>query len=601
MVANEAAFLLRDNALIGYAVILDADNDSLNTPNTLRVTQAGLFGSAPVTSVPLLPFGLDLKPGTWHAVKALAAGSQVSVYVDGILITQFEVPITGFPSAAMGSFGFQNGQGAEALFRNLAIVSSSGETLYASALTDNSVLDVFAAGTNPLPVIIDGAKRDRLTFAGDLVLAAPTVYYTTGDSEYVAGSLSLFAGFQSSTGEVSSVLSPLLSPGIVVSDALAAPNGGYYSLSYSIHFINALYDYYLYTGDLDFVANEWPVVEKEFAYLRSTANPQTYPQGTHLVVTNPINGMDWNVNTEVGTVTEYNVLYYRALNNAAAMAKAIGREDEGAAFTQLASLVKSEINSTLFDAAAHLYHVSDTDQTTVAQDANSLAVLYGVALSGEAGAILETMENALVTPNGPEAFLSSSGTPSVISPFISGFDVYAHFEIGDATGALDLIRTVWGLHMTHDKPFYSGAVFETLALDGTPQSPTRTLSHGWSSGPTSALSKYVLGVRPVEPGYKTWLIEPQPADLTWAQGSVPTPYGPIALRWQKQGNNFMLNASIPRGTNGTIGIPLAVSTLSVTDNGRPITAVSASKQVNGRTGYVYVENMGAGTHLIEVK
>jgi alpha-L-rhamnosidase len=155
--------------------------------------------------------------------------------------------------------------------------------------------------------------------------------------------------------------------------------------------------------------------------------------------------------------------------------------------------------------------------------------------------------------------------------------------------------------MTHDKPFYSGAVFETLALDGTPQSPTRTLSHGWSSGPTSALSKYVLGVRPVEPGYKTWLIEPQPADLTWAQGSVPTPYGPIALRWQKQGNNFMLNASIPRGTNGTIGIPLAVSTLSVTDNGRPITAVSASKQVNGRTGYVYVENMGAGTHLIEVK
>jgi hypothetical protein len=135
--------------------------------------------------------------------------------------------------------------------RNLAIVSSSGQTLYASALTDNSVLDVFAAGTNPLPVIIGGAKRDRLTFAGDLVLAAPTVYYPSGASEYVAGSLSLFAGFQRSTGEVSSVVSPLLSPGLVGSDDLAAPDGGYYSLSYSIHFVNALYD--PPTGPLRFI------------------------------------------------------------------------------------------------------------------------------------------------------------------------------------------------------------------------------------------------------------------------------------------------------------------------------------------------------------
>jgi hypothetical protein len=51
---------------------------------------------------------------------------------------------------------------------------------------------------------------------------------------------------------------------------------------------------------------------------------------------------------------------------------------------------------------------------------------------------------------------------------MSGFDVDAHFEAGDAAGALLLIRTVWGQHMTHDKPFYSGASFEGLARDGTP-------------------------------------------------------------------------------------------------------------------------------------
>jgi hypothetical protein len=70
-----------------------------------------------------VPLPFDLKPGTWHAAQTIAAGSQVSVYIDGQFIAGFEVPVTGFPSAAAGSFGFENAQGAEALFRNLSVVS----------------------------------------------------------------------------------------------------------------------------------------------------------------------------------------------------------------------------------------------------------------------------------------------------------------------------------------------------------------------------------------------------------------------------------------------------------------------------------------------
>jgi len=35
-----------------------------------------------------------------------------------------------------------------------------------------------------------------------------------------------------------------------------------------------------------------------------------------------------------------------------------------------------------------------------------------------------------------------------------------------------------------------------------------SLCHGWASGPTSFLSRYVLGVKPIEPGYKKIKIEP---------------------------------------------------------------------------------------------
>jgi alpha-L-rhamnosidase len=39
LISNEAAWAVRDDALVGYAVILDADNDTVGAPNALRVAQ----------------------------------------------------------------------------------------------------------------------------------------------------------------------------------------------------------------------------------------------------------------------------------------------------------------------------------------------------------------------------------------------------------------------------------------------------------------------------------------------------------------------------------------------------------------------------------
>ena len=47
----------------------------------------------------------------------------------------------------------------------------------------------------------------------------------------------------------------------------------------ALFFVTNLYTYYLYTGDLGFVRQEWPVVEKELAYPRGNTNAQ------HLIVT----------------------------------------------------------------------------------------------------------------------------------------------------------------------------------------------------------------------------------------------------------------------------------------------------------------------------
>jgi alpha-L-rhamnosidase len=124
VIANEAAWVVRDNGLLGYVMVLDTDDDTLNLPNALRVFSVGLFGSTPVATVPLAPLGIDLKVRTWHSVKTVAVGGQVSVFIDDKPITIFNVPTTGFPSVATGSFGFTNANGAEAQFRRRAVSKS---------------------------------------------------------------------------------------------------------------------------------------------------------------------------------------------------------------------------------------------------------------------------------------------------------------------------------------------------------------------------------------------------------------------------------------------------------------------------------------------
>lgn len=136
-----------------------------------------------------LPF--ELKRGTWHHVKTVA-GSAVQVYVDDRLVLDAPIP-------SPGSFGFAGYDGSAGLFRNLKITGSGG-TLLDAKLTDPAILDAFAAGTNRFAAILDGAKRDRYVWSGDLAVSAPAIYYSTGATDAVAGSLGLAAAYQRSSG-----------------------------------------------------------------------------------------------------------------------------------------------------------------------------------------------------------------------------------------------------------------------------------------------------------------------------------------------------------------------------------------------------------------
>ena len=70
-----------------------------------------------------------------------------------------------------------------------------------------------------------------------------------------------------------------------------------------------------------------------------------------------------------------------------------------------------------------------------------------------------------------------------------------------------------------------------------------SLCHAWASGPAPFLAKYVLGVRILEPGCRKIAIRPNLGDLEWAEGTYPTPYGPVRIRCDRCGVTY----EVPEG------------------------------------------------------
>lgn len=64
------------------------------------------------------------------------------------------------------------------------------------------------------------------------------------------------------------------------------------------------------------------------------------------------------------------------------------------------------------------------------------------------------------------------------------------------------------------------------------------------------------GLKPTEPGYKEFVIQPQPdASLSSAEISYQSPYGEILAAWKKKGDRFVLDCTVPVNTRCQIILP----------------------------------------------
>ncbi|WP_329456468.1 alpha-L-rhamnosidase-related protein [Streptomyces sp. NBC_01497] len=445
--------------------------------------------------------------------------------------------------------------------------------------------DAFSPTLDGKLVLHDGAKRDRDPYVGDLAVSARTLYLTHDDAAEAARNvLADLADHQRADGWIP--------PASINNYTLPL-------FDYPLWWVTCSWDYVLYTGDRAYAARYYPQLVK----LLDTWYPSVTDSAG--LLSKGLNGTDgygdYAFLGRTGRVTYYNVNYVQALKDAAAFATYLGHGADADRWTRRADAVAKAVNTLLWDEAAGAYLDSATGAVRHAQDGNAIAITAGVAGPDRALAALDHLDATTKTRYG-NAFMDNDtlfgGASQRVYAFTSYPEFVARFESGRADSAIDQIRRTYGWMAGHDPGITH---WEGVGPNGSLYEDAYTsCAHGWSTGVLPALTNQLLGAMPTAPGFAEWAVRPCPdTSVTWAQGQLPTPHGPLAVRWER-GHGAALTVSVdaPHGTRGSVALPKGEGRL-VVRSGRSVLWDGRGARAKGVTEdatHITVTGLGAGSH-----
>jgi hypothetical protein len=122
-----------------------------------------------------------------------------------------------------------------------------------------------------------------------------------------------------------------------------------------------------------------------------------------------------------------------------------------------------------------------------------------------------------------------------------------------------------------------------------------SLTHPWSAGITKWLSEEIAGIKPLEPGFKSFTVKPHLSSLIrWVKGSTPTLHGTVSFAFDAETGKG--ECVVPPGTRATLAIP---------KTGRNITEISFTGKTLQKHGddddFVYYSGLTEGVYSFDVR
>ncbi|KAL1651649.1 hypothetical protein SLS61_005311 [Didymella pomorum] len=508
MVANGLIFCLDAAAQVLYAC------EGLSTESTVfPVAEKGRW--------PIDNLQLD----TWLDVETVTRGNTVTVSIQGrqpAVIEDLDIrPILGGSANNTGSVAFGGPCQWVGVYRQFSVHDLAGQVLYENTLLladKERTLADFQVGTNALACTIDGAKRDRACFGGDLYVMGQSIAHSSMAFEAIAGSIELLTSHQTTEGYLGN-LCPIQAP---VHDGIEEPpTYAFYSLSYALLLVVAIRDYWLHTGDEKTRSTCYGALEKLMAY-----TDRHISQG--IVIAPPHLSMHWFPlgGPVFGASGALNNAYYEALQ---AMAVLAHDPADVQKYQIKAHTLKSNILQHFYDSSTGIYHLDKNSSSSgICQDIKAHAMTMDLLPHHIDDVEHLTDQSSQL----PRAFrgLGHWDVANVVSPYATGYAVEALFSRDRGTEAVKLIERVWGPMADNTSPNYSGGHWEAMKPDGTPHGHDTSLMHGWSTWPVSLMPRYLAGLQPIEPGWKSFSVAPVLAGLKEIECVLETVGGTVGVR-----------------------------------------------------------------------
>ena len=392
-------------------------------------------------------------------------------------------------------------------------------------------------------IYVDG-ERERIAYEADAYLNQLSQYYTDRDGQMARDTFDRL---------------------------MAHPT---WPTEWAAHMIFIAHADWMRTGDTNWLASRYSSLKTKLLNDHARADglivstPAQIKRGD--LVDWPAGERDGFVFTPVNTVI--NAFHLRSLNLMAELARVLHREADAADYIARERVARKAFQDKLFDSARGIYRDGEgTDHASL--HANLFPLAFGLVPEAKRTRVAQ--------------WLADRGM--ACSVYAAQYLMEGLFENDCATQALALMTA------SHDRSWKhmveSGTTISWEAWDQRFK-PNQDWNHAWGAAPANLLPRYVLGVQPLAPGWSHALIRPHPGSLQHAEGKIPTPLGPVLVRWEKSGT-FKLTVTLPPGMSAQVEIPAGDNSRVFVD-GKPARA-------QRRGAWWILDQKVTGTALIETK
>lgn len=382
----------------------------------------------------------------------------------------------------------------------------------------------WAQRSNMASVLSDCPHRERLGWLEQTHLNGPAIRYEFDLESFYRKIFNDIADAQRADGLV-----PDIAPEYVKFD------GGFRdSPEWGAACILAAWQQFIWTGDELSLRRHYSGMKRYFEYLASRAKDDILSHGLG-------DWYDLGPNPPgVAQLTPIPVtataFYFECANTLGQIARQLGNVSDGEYFSRRAGEISAAFNRAFAQTQLGLY-------ATGSQTAQAIPLVMGLVPELQRGFAFEKLV-ADVQRHGNALTSGDVGYRYLLRALADG-------------GRSDVI---FAMNAQTEKPGYGyqlakGATSLTEAWDANPRSSQNHFMLGqiteWLYGDLAGIAPDPSG-----PGFKRILIRPAPVgDVKWARASYESPYGRIAVRWERNASRFTLELTVPPNTTATVALP----------------------------------------------